>query len=328
MTDEKPEGYIYKAVPKTAKQAAAEAAETRITQTIKSGLQHYLEQYFSATGKYRSQLKNTAPYSIQYEKRVSAPLDAQDPTIIDLQLGKLWKETRMALPCILIIDQSFEYRISGLGGIGFSHFISRHTSQVTIPIDVTSTILLEIAAMDETTCGDLRDILVYIFGPLTIHNKSHVIYGPRPQDRWEIRLPQALELQGLERRNISDDQKDSFWTSGISLNLEFEGHPEFAFDNQTERIRYDGAATENPGYSVERTHIAVPERVYLRHPAQISYDAIPARSGLVSDNPNILVVDEFGVIHPKRIGKCKIHLMDYQSGAKSSKSWEVEVVPN
>lgn len=340
--DEKPEDFIFKAVPKSTRQAASQAAETRVTSTVKSALQEYLARFFSADGCYRNQLKMTAPYSVQYETGISGSADNTDPTIYQLQLARLWGQLRQKLPCIIIVDKGYEYNISGLGGMVGSRKISDLTSTVSMKVDAQVTVLLEVAANDETTCSDLRDLLVYILGPLTIYNKSHIIYSGRPQDHWEMRLPQSFEPQGLDRKSFSEDSKDAFWSSGIELTVDFEGTIELAFDNQIQLVTIsefhegmipdgfrleDGSLTfklADDAVSIEG--IVVPEVVNLGRPTPIQLTWLPAKAILVSDDPRVALVTEDHIIIPKRLGKFRVHLMDYKTGNPvATKTWEVSV---
>jgi len=309
--------------------------------TVKSAMQSYLERFFKEDGCYRKQLQQTAPYSIQYETGISGSKDISDPTVYELQLARLWKELRQKLPCILIVDQEFKYDISGLGGISGSFLFSRKTSSIELKMDCSVTMLIEVAAWDETTCSDLRDLLVYIFGPLTIANKSHVIRSSRNQDRWEIRLPQAFDPQGLERKNVEGDSKDSFWISGIELTVDFEGTIDLAFANQTQLVTVgdfregmipngfdeDGVMTYIPAEGTPSLDsISVPTEVILGRPVPVTAHWIPAQAIFISDDPRVAIVDEKGVIIPKRLGRFRIHLMDYgKNTPEALLTWEVQV---
>lgn len=342
MDDEKPNDFIFKAVPRASKQATSQVAETRVTATVKSAIQEYLDRFFCPTGCYRKQLKMAAPYSIQYETGISGSDNSTDPTVYNLQVARLWGELRKKLPCIIIIDKGFTYSISGLGGISSSRSISSFTSAVSMKIDATVKVALEVAANDETTCSDLRDLLVFILGPLTIFNKSHLIHSLRPQDHWEIRLPQAFEPQGLERKAITDDTKDGFWSSGVEFDVEFEGTIELGFDNQTQLItisefhegmipdgfrQSDGSLTfKLSDNAVSSEGIYVPSSVNLGVPTPIGATWLPAQAVFLSDNPKIAIVGDNNVIIPKRLGVCNIHLMDYKkSTPEAVKTWELRV---
>jgi hypothetical protein len=337
---EKPEDYIFSSVPKSSKQAASQVAEARVTSTVKSAMQDYLDKYFSPTGCYREQLKLTAPYSIQYETGITGSLDPADPTVYNLQLARLWGQLRAKLPCIIIVDSKIEYEPSGLGGILGSGYISPFTSTVFTQILANVSLSLEIAANDETTCGDLRDLLLYILGPLTIFNKSHILHSNRPQDKWEVRLPAMFTPQGLSRKFYTSDAKDAFWTSGVDLEVAFESRIQHAFSQQTQLMKVsdylegstpdgihhvDGSMGFKPDPQFEVTSIIVPDVVRLGKPTPIGLSWIPAEAKLVSDDPRVAIVTIDNIIIPKRIGNFNVLLLER---GKVKEKWAVKCSAN
>lgn len=337
MSEEKPDDYIFSSVPKASKHIASQGAEARVTSTVKSAIQEYLDRYFSPTGCYREQLKLTAPYAIQYETGVTGSLDPTDPTVYNLQLARLWSQLRTRLPCIIIVDSAIKYEMSGLGGIAGSAYINARTSSVFTQINAEVTLSLDIAANDETTCGDLRDLLMYILGPLTLLNKSHIIRSNRPQDNWEVRLPQMFEPKGLERKSYSEDKAEAFWSSSVDIEVAFESHIQHAFAQQTQLMTIsdyrDGSTPDggvldedgnttylpDPAFAVET--IKVPEVVKLGKPAPIQLSWLPYGAKLVSEDPRIAIVTAEHVIIPKRIGTFKVLML---KGGKVQETWVVK----
>jgi hypothetical protein len=341
--DEKPADFIFSSIPRSNKQATSQFSENRVTSTVKSAIQSYLDKFLSPNGCFRNQLKLTAPYAIQYETGVTGSADDADPTVYNLQLARLWGELRKKLPCIIIIDKSFEYSLSGLGGISSSLVISSKVSSVTLKTDVVVEVLLQVAANDETTCSELRDLLVFIFGPLTIINKSHVLSSKRPQDNWEIRLPQNYTQNGLERKSLTDDPKDSFWVSGITLKVEFEGTNLLAFPQQTQLMETvmdftdnlipDGLrnpdGTTSPLYTsdaVTYDDITLPPSLNLGVVHPIVTRWLPVYARFVSDDQRVALVQGLTIV-PKRLGKFNLNLMDFRSGSqvKILKTWPIVV---
>lgn len=335
--EEKPDDYIFSSVPKAAKHIASQAAEARVTSTVKSAVQEYLERYFSPTGCYREQLKLTAPYAIQYETGVTGSLDPTDPTVYNLQLARLWSQLRTKLPCIIIVDSALKYEMSGLGGISGSAYINPQTSSVFTQIHAEVTLSLDIAANDETTCGDLRDLLLYILGPLTILNKSHIIRSQRTQDNWEVRLPQMFEPKGLERKAYSEDKNEAFWSSSIDIEVAFESHIQHTFAQQTQLMTIsdyrDGSTPDggvldangnptylpDPQFSIDT--IKVPSVVKLGKPTPIELSWLPYGAKLVSEDPRIALVTADHVIIPKRIGTFKVLML---KDGKLQETWVVK----
>lgn len=335
--DEKPEGYIYKAIPKGPRSSAAKAAKARVTQTVKSAMQEYLERYLSPNGIYREQLKLTADFAIQYETRISAP-EEDDPTIYDLQLARYWQELRTKLPCVLIIDSGFNYMNPGLGGMAGSAVLGRSTSSVIMKMDCSIPIKLSVAAMDETTCSDIRDMLTYIFGVLTQLNQAYLIQSKRPEDTWEVRLPFNFEPDGLENRKVTEDNKDSLWTTGITITPEFEGTIVIGFEKQVQAELYQihtpdensfpGGAFNELGELINvegapKTEITVPSVVYLNNPTEIAAPYMPAEAYFASDNPRVALIDGYKIL-PKRPGTFNLYLSHKITG-DVIQSWAVEV---
>jgi len=316
-------------------------------------MQSYLSRYFDHDGTHRKQLQLTAGFTVNYETRISGPRDNEDPSVYEVQLARYWQELRQRLPAILIVDTGFERTPAGLGGITDSIQINATTSKVELAMIATVPIELQVASMDETTCGDLRDALMYIFGVLTHLNKGHVIRSDRPEDRWEVRIPLTETSSGLERRNITDDPKDSFWSTTVGLDIVFEGLSTIGFDRQIQEATLPdgtkigigvGPGTANRSgilYEVADIYsgidplgfrmsdgrlvpladsqpsidaIFVPEEINLHQSAPIEADWIPAWAEFVSDNPKIALIDPATcTIHPKRPGSFTIHLMDQRT---------------
>jgi hypothetical protein len=348
--DQKPEDFIFSDIPRTKKEAIGRTAEARVTMTVKSALQSYLSRYFDHNGTHRNQLSLTAGFTVNYETRISGPRDNEDPTIYQVQLARYWQELRQKLPCILIVDTGFERHPAGLGGITNSQHVNASLSKVELAMLATVPIELQVASLDETTSGDLRDALMYIFGTLTHLNKGHVILSERPEDRWEVRIPLTETSSGLERRNVTDDPKDSLWSTTVGLEMVFEGLTTISFDRQVQEttlsdgtvvgvgvgagsaarlgLMYevgdqfsgvdplgfrlsDGRLVPLPDSQPSLDSIVVPSTINLHQDTPIQADWIPAWAEFVSDNPRIALIDPSTcTIHPKRPGSFNLLLMD------------------
>lgn len=347
MPEEKPEDYIFNAVPRSKKEAFARDAEARVTETVKTAIQSYLSLFLSPEGIHRRLLKLTAGFSVQFETRIKGSRDQEDPTIYDVQLAKYWGELRQKLPCILIVDTGFEYENPGLGGITDSWPININTSSVQLTMLASIPVELQIAALDETSCSDIRDLLVYILGPLSHINKGHVIRSHRPEDKWEVRLPLDFQPAGLERKQMNSDPVDSMWTTSISFTPVFEGLIRVGFANQTHpdmhkilsnfdelipvgfRLETGQAVPISTAASIDM--IKVPSTVKLSQHAVIEVPWIPAKAHFVSDNPRIALIDQrTHVIIPKRLGTFAVKLVQDNRGGlqepKTLKSWNVKVI--
>jgi len=349
MSEEKPEDFIFNAIPRSKREAVAADAEARVTETVKGALQSYLSLFLAPDGIHRRLLNLTAGFSVQFETRIRGARDSEDPTIFDVQLAKYWGDLRQRLPCIILVDTGFEYENPGLGGITDSWPININTSSVQLTMLANVPMDLQIAAMDETTCGDIRDILVYILGPLSHVNKGHVVRSKRPEDKWEVRIPLDFQPSGLERRAVNNDPKDGMWTTTISLTPVFEGLIRVGFANQIhpemhkiisgfdERIpigfRLDTGQAVPLSEAPSIDMIKVPSTVRLSQHAVIEAPWIPARASFITDNPRIALIDQrTGAIIPKRLGDVAVKLIQespgFPNGPKILRSWNVKVIPS
>ena len=360
---DKPEDYIFSDIPKSRKESISKTAEARATEVTKSALQSYLQRYFDPNGVHRSQLNTTAGFMVNYESRISGPRNMEDPTVYQVQLSRYWSELRAKLPSILLVDTGFQREPSGLGGISNSNILNKTTSELKIPLLATIPMELQVAALDVTTCSDLRDALAYIFGVLTHANKGHLIKSPRSFDRWEVRLPLEESYSGIERQSVTEDPADTFWKATISLDVVFEGVSSVPFDRQIQEGTVDGRPlsvhvgggdvrdyttaqfqvtpwyhNRDPvGFAIDGTcvpldtgpaidSIAVPSRVKMGAKAPVLADWIPAWSYFVSDNPKVALFDvEKLQIVPRRPGCFNLLLFDSRDPKNPIKKWEITV---
>jgi len=332
MPEEKPDDFIFNAVPRSKRESVARDAEARVTETTKNAIVSYLSLFLAPEGIHRRLLNLTAGFSVQFETRIKGARDQDDPSVYSIQLQRYWQELRQRLPCILIVDTGFEFENPGLGGITDSFPINVNTSSVQLTMLAKVPVELQIAAMDETTCADIRDLLVYILGPLSHINKGHVIRSKRPEDKWEVRLPLDFQPSGLERRNVGEDTKDSLWSTSISIVPSFEGLIRVGFDNQVHpdmikiQSGYDGSdpmgfRMDNgclvplvSGPSIDK--ISVPSSVRLSQHGMIQADWIPALACFISDDPRVAIIDQNTcAIIPKRLGSFNVKLVQYTPGA-------------
>lgn len=317
----KPDDFVFENIPLGPQEAQVHSARTRATQLTKAAVQSYLQQYFEDTGKYRWQVKAIAPQVLQYETGLTGTARQDDSSIYELQLARYWPNLRQKLPCLIIVDTSYNQNSTGFGSTVMAYDYGDYQG-VSLRMDATIGVMIEIAAHDETTAADLRDVLALIFGPLTTANKAHRQCPEDPTASWEIRLPLQFETQGLERRQLPSDQQDVFWSTTITLNVDFEGIAVLKTENPNNILK-DNLSVEthyDPFFesadSVEPSvplNISVPSTVYLGHPAQIHAMYVPFQSAFVSDNPNVLLVQGETLV-PRRLGSCNILLMDNRGG--------------
>lgn len=328
MAETKPDDYIFEDVPVQQERIVSRTAEARVRLTTKSAVQKYIENYLSVDGKYRHQLELTQPYMVSYYTNLSGRAQEDDPTVYNVQLARMWKGLKQKLPAILIADTGFESQSPGLGGLLPGYRVDGFdVVQQTATMGPVSLQILT-AAMDETTAGDLADVLTFIFGPLTIFNHGWILTSGNPEDSWEIRLPQGgVKPESLERRNITEDPVDSFWTASLSLEVDFEGIvsnriPKDSNVDQVETILrgapQKGSLVVPPdGQSIEDSYLveySIAETIRFGAGYPIQVVGIPWYARFVSDDERIAVVDENNVVRPRRAGSFNLMLVDFRPG--------------
>lgn len=316
MTEpQKPADYVYDDVEVGPQEAVVHNARTRATQLTKGALKWYLEQYFSDDGRYRDQIRELCPYAVFYETRLSGSANADDPTIHDLQISRLWAQTKMRFPCFIIMESGFTPNSVGFGG-GVEAVNMGDYQGFGLRMDATIPITIEVAATDEATATDLRDTLVLIFTALTHTNRSHLLRPAQPAS-WEARLPLRIESQGVDRRSFPNGNNlDMFWTTTVTLEIAFEGVAVLAFPHPKGVVEHSQDVTYDPDFEPADTvspslelDVHVPDTVYLGHRTRIHAMYTPFGSRFLTDNPNILRV--YGeTLLPRKLGTCNILLVD------------------
>lgn len=338
--------FIHADIPKDAPRAIARSAEARVRMTTKSAIQWYLDQYFNSQGQYNYQLEYTAPFAVHYETGIQAK-DDDDPTIINVQLARIWGELRQKLPCIIIADTGFEWVNPGLGGLDPGHRLDADTFSLNSTMLATLQLSILTGAMDETSAGDLADAITYVLGPLTSINRAHWIESENPEDKWQVRLPlTGPGPEGLERRNVGDDTKDSMWSVMLNLEVEFEGHVRVAYKNPLAHYEILPIFAGIPGMNYDQfsqaylncphtisplVEVTMPTQVPLQQPGKIRVHKVPAQTWFTSTDLQIATVNERGIITPRKLGPFQILLLQKEAGApggaKVLQTWDLNVVP-
>ena len=313
----KPADFIYADVPADTKQSYSATAEARVRQTTKSAVQAYLESYFNSNGRYRNQLKRTAPFSLNYVSDVSNGI-YDDPLRHQVLLARLWERLNGHLPAIIISDGGFEPEASGLGGVEAGFNVDGYTSALAAPVLATMTIEILAAAVDESSAADLADTLTYIFGTMTALNQAWILRSSRPTDRWEVRLPPfGTSASAVQKSALGEgDASSVMWSSTVTLEVAFEGEVVLGIDNELniQQQRNVFPSWTQTGSTFQANELAsssyqVPAQVRIGVPTPITFQALPYGARFVSDDPTIAIVDEQNVIHSFGLGTCNIMLL-------------------
>jgi hypothetical protein len=324
----KPEGAVYEAEAQSANQGKSATAEARVRQTTKSAIAAYLQSYFVPGTARNHQLRLTAPFGAQFVTDISGAANPNDPTVINTQIARLWPSLRQKFPCVLIIDTSYQPKFSGAFGMERAERVRLphgNDKQAVMVQKVLGTvgIQLMIASLSDSEASDLADLTSYILGPLTHFNRAHILESSKLEDLWEVRLPLTYGAAALERRNVSEDQRDSMWSSSLDLEVAFEGTVRHGINHSAALYNVtpgDGATVgvpEDPGLHLVVQHefgccaaqneaslmsVAAPVEMNLREFPRIDILNLPNGAVVVSDDPRVAYIDSFRIVHPKSPG--------------------------
>lgn len=322
---EKPDGMLFDDVPTGPQSAQSSGARSRATHITKAAVQYYLQKYFAENGPYRDQIRAVAPHAVNYETSYSGTfLHTPDPTKFNLQIARFWPSLKQKLPCIVILDSGYRSNSVGFGGTVAAYDFGG-TQGFGLRLDATVGINIEIAAKDDTTCGDIRDAVALIFQSLTHFNREHIIQSTEATAAWEVRLPLSTELQQVERRAIPGSETDVVFTTMVTLQVDFEGVLMLATESPNIYARdgllrsvpvTDIAAFESHAPSVT-LDIHVPEVVYYGRRTPINAPVVPFGSKFVSDNPKVAIIQGDTII-TKRLGKFNVILFNDRNEVISS----------
>ena len=114
MADKK--ARIQIARPASRKEVYSRNSSGRSKQIVKVALQQYIDSYFNSSGINRNIMESIAPNGLQYTTDETFT-DSRNPIKRKLFLARMYEQTKMQLPSIIISDTSYDPQI-GLRGLG------------------------------------------------------------------------------------------------------------------------------------------------------------------------------------------------------------------
>jgi len=320
-TADPPEGYVFRAVSKSQKEAVSSASYARSKSIVKAAIQHYINTWFDELGRNRILMTDISPQSIQFilDKNFD---ENEDITKRPIQIARWFDELKERLPCILIMDGGATYIASSLGDYDRSEVVApgeyrlRSTLTMKVPVELT------IGSEDPETTDSIISMLAFIFGSARRLGGGNTLHSQDPNDHWEVRLPMSnISFGNISNQNITEDQKDSIWTSTVSLELDFEDTLVFGYtldftnDNYTvSDLSGYGSSAPLTGYvadvSIADTLvplITAPATIRLNSPHALQVSRISYLHNVYIDNPGVATIDPSTfIITPKRLGTFKV----------------------
>ncbi len=215
-------GFINKPLPTSYTQAASAASSERLKFLAKNVLATYIDSFMNTQGVNRSFLEASTPTALQYVTDTSMP-HHDGPTDRHVQLAQMYNRLTQHVPCILIMDNGFQWVPTGLGGgvEGSANLEGKHYVFYRVMARVPT--VISIVTNDEETTNILQNIICLMLGPFAHISGATHMGSQDPTDRWEVRLPGNFEPGANTPQAAMDGEPiDQIWAATIDLVLEVE----------------------------------------------------------------------------------------------------------
>jgi hypothetical protein len=316
-TADPPDGWVFRAVSKSQAEAVSRVSQARSKTIVKSAIQHYIRSWFDQLGTRRNLLQSIAPGMLQYVTDRSFDQES-DITKRHMQVARWFDELQEKMPCILIVDGGATYTSSGLGdydrseAIGPGEYLIRTCLLLKVPLEII------IATLDQESTDELVSVMSLIFGAARRLGNGNTLHSADPTDSWEVRLPLNLSFSGVNQQNITEDTKDSIWTSNMSLEVDFEDVMTFTYSLDALGDKYLSISPGNAGsingpitgyvddpdlLQTLSPYINGPSTIRLNAPTTLHAGRLNKLMEFRINKPEIAIIDpDTLVITPKRLG--------------------------
>jgi len=308
MTDKK--ARIQIARPTSRKEVYSRNSSGRAKQIVKSAIQQYIDSYFNSLGVNRTILESAIPQGMKYVTDETFT-DIRNPEKRKLFLARMYEQTKMQLPSIIISDTSFDPKIElrGLGALDDAK-VENGIWKGVMPTVSTVGINISILAKSEEDNSVLFSIIDLIFGTTRNIGSGSYIRSNVPGESWSVKLPLNYSASGTTRESISDDPVDAFWASTFDLEVLFES----SIVIQREAPLY--LVNDNMLHGVINladfeTYIDCPDSISVNEKTSFTVYKLQPKYKIVLDNPKIATIEPTNlIITPKRVGSFKILVLD------------------
>lgn len=276
-----PQGYIFKSVPRSIAEKAAQSPAGKPGDITKSAIRNFIKTSFDQE-PFKSLLHSFVPASIEYTTAI-VPSGRRRRR---LYVAELIREYRTKLP-VCLVASSEPTPIVYLDPIHNGYFYEGkmvyqlHTHERT-PITITY------AHEDSSSCEELRTCLSQIFTTIADLTRTKVLKGTSESSQWEVRIPKMISPGAVERQSMGDDPVDDYYMGSFSMEVEFEA----VFYACLGKARLD-MNQSSAQFTRFVTYSApdLPTSLSLENPAQLlDIPHIPERLTVKSSNPSVLEV--------------------------------------
>jgi hypothetical protein len=309
MTTAPPSGYLNRKIAQSTQEAIAAYTADHIKTIVKSAVQRYIESFMNTDGGNRKLYESITKMGLQFITDKSFD-PASDTTLRKTQLARLFEQIRQELPCILIMDSSFEYVPANFTGLDKT-WIKNQTWYGAIQIVRTLSIMVVAGTRDQSSTDMLHSLLSVLFGEMRFLAGGTLIRGNRNLgENWSITMG-TPRLGKVSQSRVPEDPKDTIWFTDIEIgDIIFDDRITISVPLASAQL---GQGVLKPSISLGDTPpvINFPATIPMNQPTQLYINYLqPSLHKIFITDPNVAVFDpQSKQITARQLGTFNIQVM-------------------
>ncbi len=310
MSQPPPQGYLNRKIAESVQDAIGHYSVDHIKTIVKASIQRYIESFMQTEGGNRSLFAAMTKQGLQFV--VDKSFDpASDSTLRKLQVARLFEQIRKQLPCLLIVDSSFNFVPTNWIGMDRTWVKGRewHTS---IHIARSLNISIVGGARDQSTADFLHGLISVLFGEMRFIAGGNSIGGNiRNGETWRMTMGNPV-VGKISEDMVTDDPKDKIWFFEIEIpDILFEDNILIKQDIGQTRFG-EGIMNPDDGYLGNiPPRIEFPNQIRIDEPTMLLIDLLrPNYHRIFVSDPNVAVYNpDTRMITARRAGTFEIQIM-------------------
>lgn len=309
MSQTPPNGYLNRKIAESVQDAIAHYTVDNIKTIVKSAVQRYIQSFMDTDGGNRELFQAITRMGLQYITDKSFD-PASDPSLRKTQLARLFEQIRQELPCILIMDSSFEFVNSNWTGID-KVWIQNREWYGRIHIARNLRIIVVAGTRDQSSTDFLHGLLSVLFGEMRFLAGGTLMRGNQTNgETWAMTLGNPI-LGKVSQNKVNGDPKDSVWFFDIEV-------PDILFEDYiTIKQPYahvvPGTGIMNPPGLLGDTPpvIVFPQTIPINQPTQLLINLFqPSFQSIFISNPNVAIYEPHSrYVTARQLGTFQIQVM-------------------
>jgi hypothetical protein len=330
MSNTPPNGYLNRKIAQSTQEALAQYTADHIKTIVKSTIQKYIASFMDTTGGNRDLFKTITKMGLQFvtDKSFDA---ASDTTVRKTQLARLFEQIRQELPCILIMDSSFEYVPANFTGLDRT-WIKSPNWYGAIQIVRQMSVMVVAGTRDQSSTDMLHSLLSVLFGEMRFLAQGTLLTGNRNiGETWSMTMG-IPRLGKVTQSRVPEDPKDTIWFFDIEIgDILFEDRVVVSVPLVEASV---GSGVMNSSIYLADTvpTINFPDTIAINQPEQLRINYFqPITQKIIISDPNIAVYEpQSMMVSARKLGSFQIQVLRLRSpqnpppaGDNSGSTYEV-----